>query len=500
MGGDDVRYGTDDMDGHDDRFEPDLDDGPDGYEVEDPESDSEGTLQLGRAQRRRAAAERIEDHAPQEGVKIFRKVDQAVLVGLHLPGQSSHDVDASLDEMEQLLETAGGETVGRIVQRRDHPDVATFIGRGKVTELRDLAKQLGADAVIFDDDLSPAQQRNLEEKLRVKVLDRTIVILDIFAQHASSAEGTAQVELAQLTYLLPRLRGWGDALSRQAGGVGVGMRGPGETQLEVDRRKLNRRITKLKRDLKDAAKVRQTKSKWRRANKVPSAALVGYTTAGKSTLLNAMTGASVLVADQLFATLDTTARRLELPDQRTIVMTDTVGFVKKLPTTLVESFKSTLEDTLNADLLVHVVDASHEEAEGHVLAVDAVLAEIGAGDMPRVLVLNKVDRCDPDELVGLIRAVEGRAEAVYPVSAITGEGIEPLLEGIADRIPPYRRVMEVLVPWDRAELVARAHAGGRVIKQEERAEGTFLVASVSPKVGAELAPFASVNPWDDPDD
>ena len=263
----------------------------------------EGRLELRRAERRRLFAERIGDDAPREGVAIFRKVDEAILVALHAPGETSAMVDASLDELELLLNTAGGESVGRVIQRRDTPDVATFIGRGKVAQLRDLVKAEGADAVVFDQDLSPAQQRNLEERLGVKVLDRTIVILDIFAQHASSQEGAAQVELAQLQYLLPRLRGWGDALSRQAGGIGT--RGPGESQLEVDRRKLNRRITKLKRDLKDAERIRRVKSKQRRENRIPSVAQVGYTNAGKSTLMNALTGADVLVADQLFATLDT---------------------------------------------------------------------------------------------------------------------------------------------------------------------------------------------------
>src|SRR5680860_934093 len=253
-----------------------------------------------------------------------------------------------------------------------------------------------ADAAIFDDELSPAQQRNLEERLEVKVLDRTIVILDIFAQHAASKEGKAQVELAQLTYLLPRLRGWGKALSRQAGGrvaggAGIGTRGPGETQLEVDRRKLNRRITRLKNDLNQAERTRTLRTKDRRRHDVLTLALVGYTNAGKSTLLNRLTGASALVADQLFATLDTTARRLELPDSRSAVVTDTVGFVKKLPTQLVEAFKGTLEETLNADLLLHVVDASHKEAEAQVLAVDRVLSDIGADAMPRLLVLNKAD-------------------------------------------------------------------------------------------------------------
>src|SRR5690625_3334716 len=253
-----------------------------------PEAD-EPELQLSRAQRRREAAENIGDEAPREGVAIFRPVEQAVLVGLHHSEASRSDIDASLDELELLMDTAGGRTVGRVVQRRSLPDVATFIGRGKVSELKEMAATLGADAVVFDDDLTPAQQRNLEERLQVKVLDRTIVILDIFAQHAKSREGKAQVELAQLTYLLPRLRGWGSALSRQAGGIGA-RRGPGETQLEIDRRKINRRITKLRNNLKEFAKTRDRKSAERRRNQVPTVALVGYTNAGKSTLLNQLTG------------------------------------------------------------------------------------------------------------------------------------------------------------------------------------------------------------------
>ncbi len=277
-------------------------------------------------------------------------------------------MDASLDELEALLETAGAVVVERVVQRRNAPDAATFVGGGKVGELRDIAAATGADAVVFDDELAPAQQRTLEERIHQKVLDRTIVILDIFAQHATSREGKAQVELAQLSYMLPRLRGWGDALSRQAGGraaggMGIGGRGPGETQLEVDRRRINRRMAKLRRDLADHDRIRRTKSKDRENRRVRTAALVGYTNAGKSSLLNALTDAGVLVEDKLFATLDTTARQLELPDGREIVVTDTVGFIRKLPTGLVEAFLSTLEESARADLIVHVVDASHPEAE-----------------------------------------------------------------------------------------------------------------------------------------
>ena len=457
----------------------------------------EEDLALSRAQRRRVEAQRVEEGAPREGVAIFRPVEKAVLVGLHASGQSAHDVDASLEELELLVDTAGSETVGKIVQKRDTPDVATFIGRGKVEQLKELARSLEADAAIFDEELSPAQQRNLEEKLGIKVLDRTIVILDIFAQHASSREGKAQVELAQLSYLLPRLRGWGVALSRQAGGrvaggAGIGTRGPGETQLEVDRRKINRRMTKLRGDLREFTKTRRLKTKERERHNVPTAALVGYTNAGKSTLLNRLTGAHVLVADQLFATLDTTARRLELPDGRHVVATDTVGFIKKLPTQLVEAFKSTLEDTLRADLLLHVVDASHPEAEAQILAVDRVLDDIGAGHMPRLLVLNKADAADPDVVTGFAR----RWPDSVVVSAVSGQGVEALLGAVAELLPASRRIVEALVPYDRADLVAAAHRDGEVLKEEHRDEGTYLVASVGRDAGLALAGVSMVNPWE----
>ena len=465
-------------------------------DLADLDGEPDAELLLSRAERRRAEAQRIEEGAPREGVAIFRPVEKAVLVALHETGETAHDVDASLDELELLVDTAGSQTVGRVVQKRNRPDVATFIGRGKVAQLKDYARALGADAAIFDDELTPAQQRNLEQKLEVKVLDRTIVILDIFAQHAASREGKAQVELAQLSYLLPRLRGWGVALSRQAGGrvaggAGIGTRGPGETQLEVDRRKINRRMTKLRSDLKTFTKTRQLKIKDRERHAVPTVALVGYTNAGKSTLLNRLTGADVLVADQLFATLDTTARRLDLPDGRQVVATDTVGFVKKLPTQLVEAFKSTLEDTLRADLLLHVVDASHPEAEAQILAVDKVLADIGADGLQRLLVLNKADLADRDVLVGLRRQW---GDAVI-VSAVTGEGIPALLERIVELVPPSRRMIEAVVPYERSDLVAAAHRDGEVLKEEHRPEGTYLVANVGREAGAALGEFAVVNPW-----
>jgi GTP-binding protein HflX len=445
---------------------------------------------LGRSQRRRAEAERIEEGAPREGVAIFRPVDKAVIVALRPNGATSHDVEASLDELELLVDTAGSETVGRVIQRRTFPDVATFIGRGKVTELKELARSLDADAVIFDDELSPAQQRNLEEKLEIKVMDRTIVILNIFAEHATSREGKAQVELAQYGYLLPRLRGWGKALSRIGGGAGP-MRGPGETQLEVDRRKIMRRVTKLRRDLKEFERTRRTKGQERDRRGVPVVALVGYTNAGKSTLMNRLTGADVLVANQLFATLDTTARRLALPDGRDAVLMDTVGFVKKLPTQLIEAFKSTLEESLKADLLLHVVDASHPEAEAQILAVDRVLAEIGAEDVPRMLVLNKSDAADPDD----VRGLRGQYPEAVVVSAATGAGVDELLERVAQRVPQSRRIIEAMVPYERSDLVARTHREGEVLKEEHRSEGTYVVANVERATAEALAPYATADPF-----
>jgi GTP-binding protein HflX len=460
--------------------------------LDEEDGRSDGELRLRRAARRRADARNLAEGAPREGVAIFRPVEKAVLVALQTRDRTAHDVDASLDELELLVDTAGSEAVGRVVQRRDLPDVATFLGRGKVDELKSLAADLGADAAIVDDELTPAQQRNLEERLGVKVLDRTIVILDIFAQHASSREGKAQVELAQLTYLLPRLRGWGTALSRQAGGIGT--RGPGETQLEVDRRKINRRLTKLRGDLREFEKTRRLKSADRERHQVPIVALVGYTNAGKSTLLNRMTGADVLVANQLFATLDPTARRLPLPDGRVAVATDTVGFVRRLPTQLVEAFQSTLEETLRADLLLHVVDAAHDEAEEQIAAVDRVLGEIGAAPLPRLLVLNKSDAAAAEAVAALERRT-GSSNVV--VSARTGEGVDRLIARIAGLLPPARRIAEALVPYARADVAAQVHREGEVLKREDREDGTWLLANVGRATFEALRPFAVADPWCD---
>jgi GTPase len=440
-------------------------------------------------------------------VDIIRPVERAVVVALQLPGVVDADVDASLDELEALLDTAGAEVVERVVQKRDAPDAATFIGSGKVDDLRDLVTALGADAVVFDDDLAPAQQRTLEERIGQKVLDRTIVILDIFAQHATSREGKAQVELAQLTYLLPRLRGWGEALSRQAGGraaggMGIGGRGPGETQLEVDRRRINRRMAKLRRDLADYDRIRRTKAKDRENRRVRTAALVGYTNAGKSSLLNAMTDANVLVEDKLFATLDPTVRKLELEDGRDCVLTDTVGFVRKLPHGLVEAFTSTLEESARADLLLHVVDAAHPEAEAQIVAVREVLAEIGADALPEVMVLNKADLADRDVLAGLVRRVqEHTGSPPIVVSAVTGEGLDDLREAIRVRMPGQRHLVDVSLPWDRQDLVALVHRTGEVVAEDHGEHGTNLRAHLEEDVARQLRPWLVSDPFEvEPED
>jgi GTP-binding protein HflX len=455
--------------------------------------DDEAPRALRRADRRRAARDVIADDAPREGVDIIRPVERAVIVGMGLPGRDDAEVQASLDELERLVDTAGGEVVARSTQRRAHPDPATHVGEGKILELRALAEQLDADAVIFDDDLSPAQQRTLEERIRRKVLDRTIVILDIFAQHAASREGRLQVELAQLSYLLPRLRGWGQALSRQAGGraaggAGIGGRGPGETQLEVDRRRLMRRITAIRRELKASAQVRSVKAARRQRSGLPVVALVGYTNAGKSSLMNRLTGAGVLVEDRLFATLDATLRRLDLGDGRTIALSDTVGFVRKLPHGLVEAFRSTLEETAQAQLLLHVVDAAHPEALAQIDAVREVLAEIGADRVREVIVLNQVDRAEPSELADLERVVrEQRHADPVRVSALTGEGAAELIERIARELPDARRTVRVHLPYRREDLVARVHREGRVLHLEHDEHGTRLEAEVDAALEAELA-------------
>jgi GTP-binding protein HflX len=394
--------------------------------------------------------------------------ERAVLVGL-----SRGDGEASLDELAALSRAAGAEPVDRVVQSRSTPDPATFVGKGKVQELHDAVHRADADAVILDDELSPGQLRNLEERLKVKVLDRTALILDIFALHARSGEGKAQVELAQLNYLLPRLRGWGEAMSRLGGGIGT--RGPGETKLEVDRQHIRRRITKLRRDIKDLSKSRGVKRGGRERSGIGQVALAGYTNSGKSTLMNALTHAGVLVADKPFATLDPTTRRLVLPGGRPVTVSDTVGFVRKLPHDLVEAFKSTLEEVARAHLVLHVADASVPDLEEQIAAVREVLGEIGAGHLPEVLALNKWDLVGPDDREGVRR----RHPDGVPVSALTGEGVEAVVERVAVTLPSPPIEVDLLVPFDRPEVVPWLYREAQVVSAEETPGGTRVSARVS---------------------
>src|SRR6195952_2361879 len=369
----------------------------------------------------------LEDVTEVEYRKL--RLERGVLIGVWTEGPAA-EADNSLAELAALAETAGSQVLDAMVQRRDKPSAATFVGSGKARELRDIVVATGADTVICDGELAPGQLKKLEEIVKVKVIDRTALILDIFAQHASSREGKAQVELAQLSYLLPRLRGWGESMSRQGGGIGTRM-GGGETKIEPDRRRIRARMAKLRRDITAMALVRETKRSDRVRNAVPALAIAGYTNAGKSSLLNRFTGAGVLVENALFATLDPTVRRAELPDGRSVTLTDTVGFVRHLPHQLVDAFRSTLEEVSNAELVVHVVDGSHSDPEAQIAAVREVFAEIGADDVPELLVVNKVDAADPLVLNRLRRAAPS---AVF-VSAATGEGLTELLDVLTERVP-----------------------------------------------------------------
>ena len=371
-----------------------------------------------------------------------------------------------------------------IVQARGEPDPATFVGKGTLGRLHDAVHAADAKLVILDDELSPGQLRNLEERLDVKVVDRTALILDIFALHAQSSEGKAQVELAQLNYLLPRLRGWGEAMSRMGGGVGT-RRGPGETKLEVDRRQIRRRIAKLRRDIDDLARTRSIKRAARERSGTPQVAIAGYTNAGKSTLLNALTTAHALVANQLFATLDPTTRRLALPGGRKAALSDTVGFVRKLPHDLVEAFRSTLEEVVRADLVLHVADASSPELDDQIAAVREVLGQIGAGDIPEVMALNKADRISTVDRARLRRR---HPDAVL-VSARDGEGLEALLEAVSGALPSPPVEVTLLVPHDRGDLIARLYREAEVLGNEPQDEGTWLHARVGERHLPAVEPF-----------
>jgi GTP-binding protein HflX len=469
---------------------------PDDFPPAEPAPVSTGDLALDdRAALRRVAGLSTELADITEVEYRRLRLERVVLVGVWTEG-TAEEADASLAELARLAETAGSQVLEGLVQRRGKPDAATYIGSGKVHQLADIVTSAGADTVICDGELSPGQLRQLEGKLRVKVIDRTALILDIFAQHASSKEGKAQVELAQLQYLLPRLRGWGDALSRQAGGraggtAGVGLRGPGETKLESDRRGINRRMAKLRGQIAGMDQIRATKRGRRVANEVPSVAIAGYTNAGKSSLLNAITGAGVLVEDALFATLDPTTRRSQTPDGLTYTLTDTVGFVRHLPHQLVEAFRSTLEEVAEADLVLHVVDASDAMPERQVAAVREVLAQVveerGAALPPELLVVNKTDAADPFTLARLRNQLPG---AVF-VSARNHTGITELRDRIAAALPHPSVVVDVLLPFARADLVARTHAEGEVITKDHTEHGTRLRAKVFPDLAAVLDQFVT---------
>jgi GTP-binding protein HflX len=421
------------------------------------------------------------------------RLERVVLVGVWTEGTAA-DADNSLTELAALAETAGSEVLDGLVQRRGRPDPSTYIGRGKVDELRDVVVATGADTVICDGELSPSQLRTLENKVKVKVIDRTALILDIFAQHAKSKEGKAQVELAQLQYLLPRLRGWGEAMSRQGGGSasgngGVGLRGPGETKLETDRRRIRTRISRLKRDISGMGTIRETKRAGRRQRQVPSVAIAGYTNAGKSSLINRLIGAGLLVENALFATLDTTTRRARAADGRIYTLSDTVGFVRHLPHQLIEAFRSTLEEVADADLVLHVVDASHPDPEEQVRAVHEVLAEVGADKVAELLVVNKIDVADEETLLRLKREWP---EAIF-VSARRGTGLAEVRAAIEDRLPWPAVEVHACVPYDRGDLVARVHSTGEVLATEHTSDGTVLHVRVAAALAAELAPYARVS-------
>jgi GTP-binding protein HflX len=433
------------------------------------------------------AAAELEDVTDAEYRRL--RLERVVLVGVWTEG-SIDDAENSLAELAQLAETAGSEVVDGLIQRRSKPDAGTFIGSGKVQEVKDTVEALEADTVIADGELSPGQLIALEKAINVKVIDRTALILDIFAQHAKSAEGKAQVELAQLQYLLPRLRGWGEAMSRQAGGRagsngGVGLRGPGETKLETDRRRIRAKVAKLRRELAKLTVTRETKRDSRTRNRVPGVAIAGYTNAGKSSLLNALTGAGILVQDALFATLDTSTRRSRTSEGREYTVTDTVGFVRHLPHQLVEAFRSTLEEVAEADLIVHVIDGSHPDPLGQAEAVREVLAEVGAEEVPELVVVNKLDLVEPDDVLQLR---SDWPDAVF-VSARTGEGIDKLRDAIERALPQPDTTLTVCIPYVRGDLVSRLRSRGEVLSTEHRGDGSVITARVDEALAGELRAF-----------
>ena len=430
--------------------------------------------------------------------------ERVVLVGVVRSQAQMDEGNESLDELAQLANTAGAEIVDRFIQARPTPDPATYVGKGKAMEIVEQARKLKATAIVFDDELAPSQGRNLEDVAGVnplapdalKIIDRTGLILDVFAQHAHSAEGKLQVELAQINYMVPRLRGWGEVMSRIGGsggggaaGPSLGTRGPGETKLEIDRRAIARRLKKVKEELKEVERTRRVKNRQRDRTGAPQISLVGYTNAGKSTLLNALTSAGVLVEDKLFSTLDPVSRKLSLPDGRPVVLTDTVGFVKKLPHQLVEAFKSTLEQTIHADLLLHVIDASQPDPNDHIEAVNQVLGQIGAGNVPRILVMNQADKLDPETRQGL----QSRFPDAVFISALKSEGLDDLLEGVSQKLSASQVIAEYVVPFDRGDVRSHLHELGEVLQEAGAEEGWRLTVkaprSLLGRFGDFIAPF-----------
>ena len=410
------------------------------------------------------------------------RLEKVVLIGVWTDGDFDQ-TQRSLAELAQLAETAGSQVLDVLVQRRDRPDPATYIGSGKLQELHQIVMATGADTVICNGELSPSQLSKMEKVVKVKVIDRTWLILDIFAQHARSREGKAQVSLAQMQYMLPRLRGWGDALSRQSGGIGT--RGPGETKLESDRRRIGKSMSKLRREIKEMGVARTTQRAQRRRSNVPSVAIAGYTNAGKSSLLNRLTSAGVLVENALFATLDPTVRQAKTPSGREFTLSDTVGFVRDLPHQLVEAFRSTLEEVAASDLILHVVDGSDPDPEGQLSAVRKVLADIDAQNIPELVVINKADAADP-YVINRLKLHEKNSIAI---SALTGEGIDELVAMIEAQLPHPQLDIKATIPYDRGDLLARAYREGNVLSRTDTEVGTVIVAKVPQPLANVLEEF-----------
>ncbi len=458
----------------------------------DPDDLTTGEQDLAeRHQLRRVAGLRTELEDITEVEYRQLRLERVVLVGVWTEG-TAEDAENSMAELALLAETAGSEVLDNVFQRRGKPDPATYVGRGKVDGIREIVQATGADTVICDGELAPSQLRNLEDQLKVKVVDRTALILDIFAQHAKSREGQAQVELAQLNYMKQRLRGWGGKLSRQAGGRvgadggGIGGRGPGETKIETDRRRINTKIAKLRRQLAEMKGTRETMRQERRRHHIPSVSIAGYTNAGKSSLLNRLTDAGVLVEDALFATLDPTTRRTTTADGRVYTMSDTVGFVRHLPHQLVEAFRSTLEEVADSDLVLHVVDGSHADPEGQIAAVREVFAEIHADRVPELIVINKADQADPMVLARL----QAREPHSVVVSAKTGEGIADVLALVEAELPRPGVEFKALLPYERGDLIDRLHRHGEIDQMEHTADGTRVSGRANPDLAGELAAYA----------